>query len=202
MSTLYSITITLIAATAIYCLYGAIHRLYLSPLAKFPGCGLAALTSWYEFHYDVIKRGTYMWEIERMHEVYGSSTCRGRAVHMLKRRTGPIIRINPYELHISDPAFAEKLYPLSTKNVEKWGPTIRFLGGHDSAFSTVEHQLHRQRRAAFSSFFSKASVRKLEPLIQSLVRKLCQKLQGKVNTGEPVSSAVFLKQLPMAARSQ
>ena len=54
-------------------LYGAIWRLYLSPLAKFPGPKLAALTQWYEFYYNIIKPGVFFREIERMHEIYGMS---------------------------------------------------------------------------------------------------------------------------------
>jgi len=59
----------------LYFLYGislAIYRLWLSPLSKFPGPKLAALTLWYEFYFDVIKRGKFAWEIKRMHEVYGA----------------------------------------------------------------------------------------------------------------------------------
>ena len=58
--------------TTLYMIYGAIWRLFWSPLAKFPGPPLAALTLWYEFYYDVVKKGRYMWEIEKMHEKYGS----------------------------------------------------------------------------------------------------------------------------------
>lgn len=57
---------------AVYLAYGIIWHLLWSPLAKFPGPKLAALTLWYEFYYDVIKNGRYMWEIEKMHEKYGS----------------------------------------------------------------------------------------------------------------------------------
>jgi hypothetical protein len=46
-------------------------RLFYSPLAGFPGPKLAAATGWYEFYFDFWKRGKYIFEIERMHEVYG-----------------------------------------------------------------------------------------------------------------------------------
>ena len=58
-------------AFIIYCISLAIYRLYLSPLAKFPGPKLAALTLWYEFYFDVVKRGRYTWKIAELHERYG-----------------------------------------------------------------------------------------------------------------------------------
>lgn len=47
------------------------YRLYLSPLAKIPGPTLAAATGWYEFYYDCLSAGRYIFEIERMHNTYG-----------------------------------------------------------------------------------------------------------------------------------
>lgn len=58
-------------AMMLYITYGIIYRLCLSPIAHFPGRKLAALTFWYEFYFDVIKRGSYVWEIQKMHETYG-----------------------------------------------------------------------------------------------------------------------------------
>lgn len=58
-------------AVAAYIVYLAVYRLYLSPIAKFPGPKLAALTLWYEFYYDVVKGGQYTWEIGKMHDKYG-----------------------------------------------------------------------------------------------------------------------------------
>lgn len=58
-------------AIVLYTAYGIIYRLYLSPIAHFPGRKLAALTLWYEFYFDVIKRGSYVWEIQEMHQTYG-----------------------------------------------------------------------------------------------------------------------------------
>ena len=60
-------------ALAAYTIYGACWRLYLSPVAKFPCRKLAALTFWYEFYYDVVKGGAYVYEIEKMHKELGES---------------------------------------------------------------------------------------------------------------------------------
>lgn len=56
----------------IYTLYGVVYRLYLSPIAKFPGPKLAGLTLWYEFYYDVVKRGQYTFKIRELHKQYGT----------------------------------------------------------------------------------------------------------------------------------
>jgi len=52
-------------------LYLFLSRLFLSPLAKIPGPKLAAFTSWYEFYYDVIKPGKFVWHIQDLHIKYG-----------------------------------------------------------------------------------------------------------------------------------
>jgi hypothetical protein len=52
----------------------AFYRLYLSPLAKFPGPKLAAVSQWYEFYYDVVFPGQFIFQIQRMHKKYGTKT--------------------------------------------------------------------------------------------------------------------------------
>lgn len=49
----------------------AVYRLYLHPLAKFPGPRIAALTSWYEGYYEVVKNGQYSRKISKLHDEYG-----------------------------------------------------------------------------------------------------------------------------------
>lgn len=49
----------------------AVYRLYLSPIAKFPGPKLAALTGWYECYYDVFLNGKFIFHIQDLHKIYG-----------------------------------------------------------------------------------------------------------------------------------
>jgi hypothetical protein len=64
----------LLACLALYLLVVAIHRLYFSQYAKFPGPKLAALTYGYMFYYDVVAGdGQYMYKIMHLHEEYSES---------------------------------------------------------------------------------------------------------------------------------
>jgi hypothetical protein len=66
------------AATLIVLLSGiailvglVVYRLIFSPLAVVPGPNIAALTGWYEFYWDCLKSGKYMFVVEEMHRKYG-----------------------------------------------------------------------------------------------------------------------------------
>ncbi|CZR56606.1 related to cytochrome P450 CYP3/CYP5/CYP6/CYP9 subfamilies [Phialocephala subalpina] len=146
----------------------AIYRLYFHPLAKFPGPKLAALSSWYEFYYDVYNDGLFFWQLQSMHERYG-----------------PIVRITPYELHINDPEFYDDVYGSSMRRREKW-PPFEANGIPSSIFSTISHEHHRLRRSAISPFFSKRSVNQLEPLIQGKVDKLAARFKNIMESGEVI----------------
>ena len=50
-----------------------IYRLFLHPLAKYPGPKLAALSNWYEFYYDVVQQGKFTFHIQELHKIYGKS---------------------------------------------------------------------------------------------------------------------------------
>ncbi|KAL9105599.1 MAG: hypothetical protein Q9227_009257 [Pyrenula ochraceoflavens] len=105
---------------------------------------------------------------------------------------GPIIRINPEELHIQDPEYYPTLYAGAPARRDKYGPAAKMAGAslgskwlqnftgfnlREAAFGTQEHDVHRKRRAASSMLFSKRSIGNARPLIQEQVGLLCQRLQ-------------------------
>ncbi|KAE8412288.1 cytochrome P450 [Aspergillus pseudocaelatus] len=161
MEATINLTVLLDAFIVLYSLGLVIHRLYFSPLAKFPGAKLAAATGWYEFYFDYWKSGKYIFEIERMHQVYG-----------------PIVRINPHELSIHDPDFYNEIYVTESKrrtsHYDAFAQGIELDGSH---ILTVDHNLHRKRRKPLEPFFSRAGIVRLEPVLVEMARKLESRLR-------------------------
>ena len=62
----------LLLCLSIYLSSLAFYRLFLSPISKFPGPVLAALTSKYEAYYDIVKGGQYTFKIQELHKRYGN----------------------------------------------------------------------------------------------------------------------------------
>ncbi|KAI1778090.1 trichodiene oxygenase [Hypoxylon cercidicola] len=133
------------------------YRLFLHPLAIFPGPKLAAATRGFEAYYDVVRKGQYTFKIAELHKKYG-----------------PIVRISPYELHVSDPGFYEKIYTREGR-WDKYAWTYDAFGAPLSTICAIDHNVHRRRRAAVNPFFSKASVAAKSDIIQQLVDKLCSR---------------------------
>lgn len=178
------------AAILFYFIGRSFYRLYVSPLAKFPGPKLAALTLWYEGYYDIVKRGQYTFEIGRMHEKYGriihadASTLRSSQAN--RRFPGPIVRISPYEIHVNDPEYYEELYNGVSKKRDKYPWALKIFGAPDAAIATTRHDHHRLRRGAMNQFFSKASVRRVEPIIQKNLDKLLVRIREFQRSSEPI----------------
>ncbi|KAI9727815.1 MAG: hypothetical protein M1834_007962 [Cirrosporium novae-zelandiae] len=145
-----------------------IYRLYFSPLSKFPGPKLAAISYWPEFYHEVIKYGRYEFEIHQMHEKYG-----------------PIIRISPEELHVSDPDFFDILFSTHQPR-NKAASYCNSFPLTKATFATTDHYLHRLRRAPMNPFFSKQRILALEPSVRALLDKLCERLEEVKRSGKPV----------------
>ena len=84
----------LVSTIVLYLLAISIYRRYFHPLAKVPGPLLPAITKLYQTYWA----GKYFEQIDRLHEQYGS-----------------VVRINPDEVHLSDPDNYDKIYFIGSK---------------------------------------------------------------------------------------
>ncbi|KAL4744633.1 hypothetical protein BDW72DRAFT_199403 [Aspergillus terricola var. indicus] len=137
-----------------------IYNLFFHPLSHIPGPWLAAATYLPEFYHDVVRGGRYTRQIQQMHEQYG-----------------PIVRINPHELHCNDHRFINEIYASGTRKRDK--PVHQVTGSEaavHATFSTIDHDIHRMRRNALAKFFSRAQVLRLEPTVRGLAERLCDKM--------------------------
>lgn len=98
-----------------------------------------------------------------------------------------MIRINPHELHVSDPDFFEVLFAGAGHKRDRDYFRTRALMIENSVLTAVPHELHRKRRAALAPFFSMQSTRKLLPLVKERVDKLVERLGGLQDTGTLVN---------------
>ena len=158
----------MLAVTSVF--IGAIlfYRLFMSPLAKFPGPRLAAATRLYETYFQIIKGGVFTWHIDELHEKYG-----------------PVVRITPWEIHIKDPKFYNTLYagPAKHRNKDPW---FSFISFPQSVFSTNGHELHRPRRKVLSQFFKRQAVLDFEPVIRSNVELLCKHFSNAMKYNQAI----------------
>ncbi|KAH7066485.1 cytochrome P450 [Paraphoma chrysanthemicola] len=153
--------------TALYVLGLVIYRLYLSPLAKFPGPKLAAATSWYGKYFDLVAKrhgGQFPMEIKRMHEQYG-----------------PIVRIAPDELHIDDPEYWQEVYcsNSASRPIDKQEKLQHRFGLPGAIFSTPSAELHRLRRSAMAGFFSRQRLRETQNRVNQLVNRISQRVSNE-----------------------
>ncbi|KAF2847374.1 cytochrome P450 [Plenodomus tracheiphilus IPT5] len=163
-----SLPVLLAIAGAVY--WGGLYfyRLYLHPLAKFPGPKLAAATSWYEAYFEIVLKGQYSLQISKLHDQYG-----------------PIIRVTPDELHIRDPRFFDQVYG-KNQHLDKEGWDKRF-GCAGGLLTTVKAEDHKRRRAALAPMFSRRSILDFIHIIYRHVDTLSVRMQEFEARKEPLN---------------
>jgi cytochrome P450 len=170
---------SLFATWLLYWLAVGIYRVYFHPLAGIPGPKLAAFTFWYEFYYEIYpNKFQYLWKIKQLHGQYG-----------------PIIRINPIQVHVHDADYFETIYASGTNHKRDRCSWFLHAGSKTWAgatLDTLDHDLHKMRRNAISPFFSKRSVQALEGLVVNNTKKLLSRLHGELGKKGPDAGIVNL----------
>jgi len=157
-----SFALLMTAAVFIGCISIVIYRLWLHPLAAFPGPKTwgASRLPWIRH----ISRG-WMWhELEHLHDKFGS-----------------ILRIAPTELSLSSPTAWEDIYtsrPLLPKEPSSQTPP---LNGAHSLFTAAGDD-HRRLRGALASGFSDKALREQAPLIEHHANELVARLRRELAT--------------------
>ena len=129
--------IAAIVAIASLVYYTILLPLYFSPLAAIPGPKLAAITKYYILYKT--------WSEQR-----------NRLVHDLHAKYGPIVRLGPEEISISDPAYIKEIYSANFDKSSFYGQFGNY--GRLNAFSTLEKTPHIHRRRVTAQMYSKTYV--------------------------------------------
>ncbi|KAI0124105.1 cytochrome P450 [Xylariales sp. AK1849] len=156
---------------SMYILKG-IYRITLHPLAKFPGPKLTAMTRCYEAYYEVFAGGTggkFGEKIEEWHRQYG-----------------PIVRINPFELHVNDPEYFEELFNF---NPHLWKRTFAI----DNLVHTPSSAQHKQRRQVLQNYFSQQKTNQMTHIVRERIQALCNHLIAHKGGGEPVKASLMFR---------
>ncbi|KZT51464.1 cytochrome P450 [Calocera cornea HHB12733] len=128
------------------------------PLSKYGGPFLASLTDLWSTY--LAYRGDWHVVMDRLHKKYG-----------------PIVRIAPNEVSISDPAAMKVIYSITGGfyKSEFYEP-FRIPTDPPSLFTDRDEARHTERRKLVGSAYTMNSLLKLEPHVQIIISRFVQKL--------------------------
>ncbi|KAB8227357.1 cytochrome P450 [Aspergillus alliaceus] len=144
-----------------------IYRIFLHPLARFPGPKLAAASSLYSTYYNLVKGGQYTEMLPCLHDLYG-----------------PIVRTHPNELHIRDIAAYNTIFKMGTpfsKDRQFYG--FPFEGSH---FSMTNTKSAKGRRDLLQPHLSHKAVKEIQPLLERSLGRFLEILERARDNGESV----------------
>ncbi|CAN9394820.1 unnamed protein product [Alternaria alternata] len=135
--------------------YIVVYRLFFHPLAQIPGPKLAAITFLYQTYYSFKDGSRFYKQVGLLHEKYG-----------------PIVRITPNEVSLSNPENYEAIYYVGSK-YSKDPRYYDAFGMEYASFTSCPNELHRLRRGPLNKFFSRAAVLELQNIVKEKADKLC-----------------------------
>ncbi|OXV07329.1 hypothetical protein Egran_04906, partial [Elaphomyces granulatus] len=145
----------------------AIHRITFHPLARFPGPFLCRISYIYQIYYEAYLNGRMLERLPDLHKKYG-----------------PVVRINPNEVHLSDPELYHVIYRQSSPFLKD--PYAYKLGAPNSLSMSLDPVKHRRRKEILNPCFSKRRVFMLQHIMYEEMDKVFASVSALAEKGEPV----------------
>ena len=168
-----SLLVLLAGGALAYYLARILYNLHLHPLAGFPGPRWAAATGWYETYFDLTD-ARFAWAVDRLHDAHG-----------------PIVRIAPDEIHVRDPDWFGVWKPAqgapgAANKRDRYPPRARASNTPLGTFGTIDHDVHKPRKAILMPFYSRRNVAAHEGVLRKQVKALCGLLREACEKREVV----------------
>ncbi|KAK0610117.1 cytochrome P450 [Bombardia bombarda] len=145
-----------------------IYRLFLHPLAKYPGPFLAKLTDGYMLYHAW--KGDRHLEFWRMHERYGKA-----------------VRFGPNSLSVNSNTALKDIYGFKA-NVRKAEFYDAFVHPAPNTHNVRDKEVHARKRRVLSHAFSDSAVKEVERYIVANVRSFCEGI-GSIGRGSAANGS-------------
>ncbi|KAI1124633.1 cytochrome P450 [Nemania abortiva] len=168
---------------SLYALSLVIYRAYFHPLSHIPGPWLARVSYWSEFYHDCIGEG-YVKIYPKLHAKYG-----------------PLVRVTPSRVHISDPDYFHEIYSITgAKKYLKDSEFFATGGGiKHSVIMLTDPEAHRVRRKTIQNLFSPKGMEEISYKFEEIVRKGLEKLRLSYEDKTPVDMNRIFKGITVDA---
>ncbi|GAP86638.2 putative cytochrome P450 [Rosellinia necatrix] len=102
--------------------------------------------------------------------------------------TGPVVRVTPTRVHISDPKYFHEIYGITGANKYLKDPGFFSTGGgiKHSVIMLTDPEAHRIRRKTIQNLFSPKGMQELSPRVEEVVKGGLEKLRISYKEGKPI----------------
>jgi hypothetical protein len=168
----------------------ALYRVFLHPLAKYPGPLLGRITDWYSVYHAVLE--DRHWDLYQLHIKYGKSELQyspNRSPSHSFRTTdkltpGPIVRYGPNRISVlSNTAMRDINATKSNTTKSDYYASFKHFFGGDALITTTDKPIHARKRRIISQALSLSNIKHMEEHILKNVRAFCKLLvEGEENS--------------------
>jgi hypothetical protein len=170
---------TIFAAISIFVAYKIfaqiVYNRFFSPLRKFPGPFWGSVTRlWLGWH---CWRQTELNAIKRLHEKYGISDPLSRVYLYLTLAQGPVLRITPTLLLVSDSSKLPEIYHRQANKTDHY--VTGSCGEVEAVFNMKEHKAHAKFRKVAAGPYSFTNIKKMEPMIDARMEEWADTMRDR-----------------------